>query len=59
MAYDLSIYAIACWTKVDELENLLTNHKLVLAKSGNMKVEEKDEPLITFKLFQGKAQSKI
>lgn len=44
---------------VDELENLLTNHKLVLAKSGNMKVGEKDDALITFKLFQGKAQSKI
>lgn len=44
---------------VDELENLLINHKLVLAKSGNMKVEEKDEALITFKFFQGKTQSKI
>lgn len=49
----------ACWTIVDELENLLINHRLVLAKSGNMRVEEKDEALITFKLFEGKAQSKI
>jgi hypothetical protein len=32
---------------VDELENLLINHELVLAKSGTMKVEEKEEALLS------------
>ena len=32
---------------MDELENLLINHELVLAKSGTMKVEEKEEALLS------------
>ena len=42
--------AIAGWViqpTVDELENLLINHEFMLAKSGTMKVEEKEEALLS------------
>jgi hypothetical protein len=43
---------------VDELENLLINHELVLPKSGTMKFEEKKEALVS-NFSKGKHKGKF
>jgi hypothetical protein len=47
VAYCAAIAGWATQPMVDELENLLINHEFVLAKSGTMKVEEKEEALLS------------
>ena len=43
---------------MDELENLLINHELVLPKSGTMKFEEKKEALVS-NFSKGKHKGKF